>query len=55
MAAFFERVLNAFYGSVFKTSFGYFIAFSYILHSAADLKKNPKKLVCVFFIVLWVA
>ena len=25
---------------VFKTSFSYFIAFSYILHSAADLKKT---------------
>jgi hypothetical protein len=31
---------------VFKTSFGYFIAFSYILHSAADLKKSEK---LVFF------
>jgi hypothetical protein len=27
---------------VFKTSFSYFIAFSYILHTAADLKKFRK-------------
>jgi hypothetical protein len=33
---------------IFKTSFSYFIAFSYILHSAADLKKSEK---LVFFSV----
>jgi hypothetical protein len=35
---------------VFKTRFSYFIAFSYILQSAADLKKSEK---LVFFLPMY--